>query len=32
MKPLNLDPNAPWRQRFRAASILWAQVAYQVLG
>jgi dipeptidyl aminopeptidase/acylaminoacyl peptidase len=29
MKPINLDLNAPWRQRFRAASILWAQVASQ---
>jgi len=29
MKPLNLDPNAPWRQRFRAASIAWAEVASQ---
>ena len=29
MKPLNLDSNAPWRQRFRAASITWAEVASQ---
>jgi len=29
MKPLNLDSNAPWRQRFRAASIAWAEVASQ---
>lgn len=27
MKPLDLSPNAPWRQRFRAASIAWADVA-----
>jgi dipeptidyl aminopeptidase/acylaminoacyl peptidase len=29
MKPLNLDPDAPWRQRFRSASIAWAEVASQ---
>jgi hypothetical protein len=29
MKSLDLNPNAPWRQRFRAASIAWAEVASQ---
>ena len=29
MKPLNLDTNAPWKQRYRAANIAWAQVANQ---
>lgn len=29
MKPLNLDSDAPWRQRFRSASIAWAEVATQ---
>lgn len=27
MKELNLSENAPWRQRFRATSILWATLA-----
>jgi dipeptidyl aminopeptidase/acylaminoacyl peptidase len=29
MKPLNLEPDAPWRRRYRAASIAWAEVASQ---
>lgn len=29
MKSLDLNPNAPWRQRFRAASIAWAEVTSQ---
>lgn len=27
MKPLDLTPHAPWRERFRAASINWARIA-----
>lgn len=27
MKPLDLSQEAPWKQRFRAASIMWAQTA-----
>src|SRR5687768_17095236 len=26
MQP-NLDPNAPWKQRFRAPAVLWTQLA-----
>lgn len=29
MKPLNLDENAPWKQRFRAPSILYSRPAYR---
>src|SRR4051794_30745553 len=29
MKPLNLDPNAPWKQRYRAPSVLWSRLASQ---
>ena len=27
MKTLDLDPNAPWKQRFRASSIVWSRTA-----
>lgn len=27
MKPLNLDANAPWKQRYRAPSVLWSRLA-----
>ena len=27
MKTLDLDPNAPWRQRFRASSMVWSRTA-----
>lgn len=27
MKPLNLAPDAPWKQRFRAPSVLWSKLA-----
>ncbi len=29
MKPINLSPEAPWRQRFTADSIFWAEIAPQ---
>ena len=29
MKELDLNPEAPWRQRFRATDIRWAVIAQQ---